>query len=89
MPHKLMVNFKMLLNPQNTVFKVIPLQQDQYTSRFFLPAIIENLLYSVPQGSILGPIKFIILYTYVVYINDLPEISKLVKFILYADNGNC
>ena len=36
----------------------------------------------VPQDRILGPIL------YIIYINDLTEISKIAKFILYADDAN-
>jgi hypothetical protein len=46
-------------------------------------SLFRSVKTGIPQGSILGPILFLL------YINDLPNISKTSRFILFADDTTC
>ena len=59
-----------------------PKNRSQFVSLSGVNSSIKHMQYGVPQGSILGPLLFII------YINDLPNIFNRAKFILYADDAN-
>jgi exonuclease III len=56
--------------------------REQFVSVNGKDSCTKPIRYGVPQGSILGPLLFVI------YINDIPEIYKFAEFILYADDAN-
>ena len=54
----------------------------QYVSLNGVPSELKQTTCGVPQGSCLGPLLFL------VYINDLPIISEVLQFYLFADDTN-
>ena len=54
--------------------------RSQYVEHNGIKSDYSPISTGVPQGSILGPLLFII------YLNDIPLCSKIFKFIIYADD---
>ena len=63
-------------------FKSYLTDRKQYVSIDGTHSSVRDITCGVPQGSVLGPILFLL------YINDLPNISKKLKFFLFADDTN-
>ena len=63
-------------------FKSYLTDRKQFVSLNGSDSDIKNITCGVPQGSVLGPILFLL------YINDLPNISEKLKNFLFADDTN-
>ena len=69
-----------LKGPTLNLFQSYLSNRKQYTEIEDTTSTILHIQVGVPQGSILGPILFII------YVNDLPQCSNKFDFIMYADD---
>ena len=63
-------------------FKSYLSERKQFVNLNGTDAEVKVITCGVPQGSVLGPLLFLL------YINDLPNISKELKFYLFADDTN-
>ena len=54
----------------------------QYVYLNGVSSAVGDITHGVPQGSILGPLLFIL------FVNDITQVSKLLHFILFADDTN-
>ena len=76
--HKLLVYG--IRGPAFKLFESYLSFRKQYTVVNGVSSPLKSLSYGVPQGSVLGPILFLL------YINDIVRSSSLLNFILFADD---
>ena len=58
------------------------LKRKQFVEYDEVKSSCKDIICGIPQGSILGPKLFIL------YINDICNVSTLLKYILFADDTN-
>ena len=81
--HNILLNKLKYYGVKNTElswFQSYLTERSQYVEINGITSNVLTISTGVPQGSILGPLLFII------YMNDIPEVSTFFKYILYADD---
>ena len=81
--HKILIDKIKHLGITGLTYKLLQrylLNRQQYVAFKNCRSDLKFINNGVPQGSILGPMLFVI------YINDFPNASKLYNFIMYADD---